>query len=72
MLITTEQPPGLAEIPGQSSGTWAADAVFYTTPAVKNAIVSSFSYIGYRGSENRFRFFQIESHVFIVITVAAG
>lgn len=35
MLITTEQPPGLAEIPGQSGGTWAADAIFYTIPAVK-------------------------------------
>lgn len=45
MLITTEQPPGLAEIPGQSGGTWAADALFYTIPAIKNAIVFSFSYI---------------------------
>jgi len=70
MLITAEQPPGLAEIPGQSGGTWAAEAIFYTIPAVQNAIVSSFSYIGYRGTENRFHFFQIESCVFIVITVA--
>lgn len=70
MLITTEQPPGLAEIPGQSGGTWAADAIFYTIPAVKNAIISSFSFISYRGSENRFCSFQIESHAFIVITVA--
>lgn len=45
MLITTEQPPGLAEIPGQSGGTWAADALFYTIPAIKNVIVFSFSYI---------------------------
>lgn len=70
MLITTEQPPGLAEIPGQSGGTWVADAIFYRIPAVKNAIVSSFSYIGYRWSKNRFYFFQMESRVFTVITVA--
>lgn len=48
MLITSEQPPGLAEIPGQSGSSWAADAIFYTIPAVKNAIVSSFSYIAWK------------------------
>lgn len=51
MLITAEQPPGLAEIPGQSGDTWAADVMFYRIPAVKNAIVSSVLYIGYRGTE---------------------
>lgn len=35
MLITTEQPPVLAEIPGQSAGTWAADVIFYNIPDVK-------------------------------------
>lgn len=70
MLITAEQPPSLAEIPGQSSGTWSADAIFYTVPAVKNAIVSSFSYTGHRGHKSRFCFFQIESQIFIEIIVA--
>lgn len=54
MLITTEKPPGLAAVPGQSGGTWAADAIFYTVPGVKYTVVSSFSYIGYRGIGNRF------------------
>lgn len=35
MLITTEQPPVLAEIPGQSAGTWTADSIFYSIPDVK-------------------------------------
>lgn len=35
MLIATEQPPVLAEIPGQSAGTWAADVICYNIPDVK-------------------------------------
>lgn len=69
-LITTEQSPGLAEIPGQSDGTWAADVLFYTIPAIKNALLFSFPYICNRESENRFCFFYRESHVFILISVA--
>lgn len=57
MLITTEQSPGLAEVPGQSDGTWAADVLFYTIPAIKNTLLFSFSYICNRESENRFCFF---------------
>lgn len=38
MLITTKQPPVLAEIPGQSAGTWAADAIFYNIPDVKKSL----------------------------------